>query len=74
MIKRYHEKKQHWKKLKSVLEQDDVSQLDNVEDFIEDSGHKMLAICMNHEQHFKEALANELCHFLNKKINQMEKL
>ena len=56
------------------MEQDSVSQLDNVEEFIEDSGNNMLAICMNHEKDFKEALANELCHFLNKNINMMKKL
>ena len=56
------------------MEEDSNSKLDNVEEFIEDSGHRMLAICMNHEKDFKEAIANELCHFLNKNINKMKKL
>ena len=34
----------------------------------------MLAICMNYEDEFKEMLANDLCNFLNDKINLMKTL
>ena len=56
------------------MESDNTAQLENVEEFIEDSGHKMLAICMNYEDEFKEMLANDLCNFLNDKINLMKTL
>ena len=45
--------------------------LKNVEEFMDDSGHKMLAICMNQEQEFKEVVANDMCLYFTDKINMM---
>ena len=38
---------------------------------MEDSGHKTVAISMNKEKEFKEAVANDLIFYINEKINQM---
>ena len=61
-----------WKReLPQKVRKEDEPYLEKVEEFMEDSGHKMLAICMNHENEFKEAVANDMCFYFNTKIKEM---
>ena len=48
----------------------DSPYLEKLEEFLEDSGHKILSICMNHEKEFKEVVANDFCFYFNTKIKE----
>ena len=71
-INALRETQKFWEERRASNEQD--AQLESLEEFIEDSGHKMLAICMTHEKEFEEMLANDICIYLNDKLKEMEKL
>ena len=48
--------------------------LDDIEDFIEDSGHRMLSICMCFDDEYQQMLSNELSIYLQNKMDEIREL
>ena len=48
--------------------------LEDMEDFIENSGHKNISVCMNFDKSFQNMMSNNIVIFLQDKIEEMEEL